>query len=110
MTQFLNLDDFETPVEKVLKLKGKEHVMQPMAVGAFIEQMKAAKKLDAAGEADIVAHLDQMVDMVDKVFPTVGRDTLESLSFEHLRAIIDFTQKSAEAGAPTSKKPVKAKK
>jgi len=112
MTQFLNLDDFETKVEKVLKLKGKEHKMAALSVGAFIEQMKTAKALEKSGEANIADFIDHMITMVDNVFPTIGRDELEKLSLDQLNAILDFAKTSQTDGAEAtpSKKPVKAKK
>lgn len=90
MTTFLNLDEVQPEIKKTIRLGGKTHEMRPISVRKFIKNIREAKKLDQVEDIDRVTEI--MMDMICEVFPTLDKDTLESLNMQQLEAIMDFVR------------------
>lgn len=118
MTKIVNLDQLETKRDKVVILKGVEHVMTTLTVKDYIQQLKASAEIekltsteDATPEtADRIVELT--IDALAKLFPSISRDELESLNMDQLNAIRglaeDYTADEAPEGEPTGESTGKA--
>jgi hypothetical protein len=71
--------------------------MQPLSVGQFIQQQKAAKKIDARADKAPDETIATLIGMIGEVFPSIPRDQLEALSFPQLNAIFEFIGATGEA-------------
>jgi GTPase Era involved in 16S rRNA processing len=106
MTKVINLDDLETRKDKVVILKGVEHVMKTLTVKDYVQQLKKQAEIEKLTTADTqtVETADRLieltVDALAEVFPTIPRDQLESLNMEQLNAMRSLAEGYAEEDAP----------
>ena len=80
---------------KVLKLKGKEHKLKPISVRDYIVNVRAAEALSK--ETDAGLHLEALVKLVTRLFPTLSEDDVNDLTVPQLEKILEFS-KPDEAG------------
>ena len=97
--EYLNLDEVEPSVKKVLTIKGVQYEFKQPSVGEFITEMKRLRTLKAKfGEnADELDVIEEMVksqkNSVKNAFPTIPEDVLDGLNNTQLEAIRIFIQK-----------------
>jgi len=99
MTKFLNLDEFETSVEKTVRLNGVTHSFVPFSVGDFIDQLKEMEGYAATEELPVSEYMGHMVKMVRRAFPSISEEDLMGLSMEKLKALTDFVRGETEKEA-----------
>ena len=99
MTQFLNLDEFETKIDKRVVLKGNTHNFVPPSVGDFIEQLKEMEEYAKKTEVPVSEYMEHMVGVVKRAFPTITDDDLKTLSMPKLKKLTDFVRGETEAEA-----------
>lgn len=93
MTKIINLDDLETRKDRVVILKGVEHVMKTLTVKDYVQQLKKQaeiEKLSAEPEQTVETAdrlIELTVDALASVFPTIPRDQLEGLNMDQLNAM-----------------------
>lgn len=99
--EYLNLDDVEPSVKKVLTIKGVQYDFKQPSVGEFISEMKRLralqKKFSGKGkdvdEYDIVeAMLTSQQNSVRQAFPGIPEDVLSDLNTDQLTAVRNFIQ------------------
>ena len=101
---YLNLDEIAPPT-KTITIKGKTYEVRPMSVGAFVENVKEAQKIDENSpveeqlEATIRALLRQ-TDAPEEVLRALNLDQLTKLS-QFVRGELD---KEIAEGAEAAKK------
>jgi len=99
--QFLNVDDVEPSVSKVLTIKGVQHKFKQASVGEFVSEMKRIralqKKYSGESELDQIDLMEAMIESqklsVKNAFPTVNEEDLNGLNNDQLAAIREFIQK-----------------
>lgn len=99
MTQFLNLDEFETKIDKRVKLNGVTHEFQPFSVEDFIDQLKEMEDFTKREEVPVSEYMTHMVGIVHRAFPTIPEDELRKLSMPKLKKLTDFVRGETEAEA-----------
>lgn len=92
--RILNLDNFETEIDKVVKYKGVEHKFKPFTVRDFIQNVKEMEDLarDDATEEDIVAYVNQMAVLINRAFPTLSVEEVLEMPMEMVKALTDFVR------------------
>lgn len=90
MTKFLDLDALTESTEKVVKIKGKEHILKPVTVGQFIENAKIVERLGTNPKFE--DEFEAIVKMLLRAFPSMSRVDLEDLPIEHLNAVLEFAR------------------
>lgn len=103
-TKILNLDELAPKAEKVLKIKGKEYVMKPASVGAYIRFTRDLQEMEGK-EISLADQIEYMCNSVSEAFPGMEKEVIESLSFEQLEAITSFVAEKVEAESEEVKKP-----
>lgn len=99
--QYLNLDEVEPSVQKILTIKGVKHEFKQPSVGEFIEEMKRVrelqKKFKGKEDVDQFEVIEVMIDSqrrsVKNAFPTIPDDVLNDLTQDQLNTIRDFIEK-----------------
>lgn len=98
--QYLNLDDVEPSVQKVLKIKGKSYEFKQPSVGEFVNEMKRIKALQSQFEGEDADQFDVLEAMIDSqkrsvknAFPTIPEKVLNDLTNDQLGAIRAFIEK-----------------
>lgn len=108
MTKIINLDQLETKRDKVVVLGGKEHVMATLTVKDYIQQLKGQQELEKlASDVDATPETaDRIVELtisaLQKLFPTITREQLESLNMEQLSAMRELADDYVADDAPES--------
>lgn len=97
--QFLNLDEFETKIDKRVKLNGVTHEFQPFSVGDFINQLKEMEDYASREDVPISEYMAYMVSVVRRAFPTIPEEDLRSMSMPKLKRLTDFVRGETEAEA-----------
>jgi len=110
MAKVLNLDELQKE-ERVLKLKGKTHVMKETSVQDFIDTAKLIEDMEKSGEKlSIAQEMELTKDMIMRRFPTVDESEIGGLSVKMLRAVVEFMNQGdiaeSEEATETEKKPV----
>lgn len=106
MTKIINLDDLETRKDKVVILKGVEHVMKTLTVRDYVQQLKKQAEIESltANENHTVETADKLVeltiDALAAVFPTIPREQLELLNMDQLNAMRALAEGYAQEDAP----------
>ena len=90
-TQYLDLDALLT-VEKVLKVGGKEHKLQPVTVEGFVRNVKMVQDLGKSG--DLETEMKLIVSMLSDAFPTFPESEMRKLPLDHLNKILAFAQEN----------------
>lgn len=102
MTQFLNLDEIETTIEKVVVLNKVSHSFVPFTVEDFVNNLKEMETYSAKTDVPMSEYMSFMVSMVKRAFPTIPEGELDKLTMEKLKALTDFikgvTEQEAVAG------------
>lgn len=96
--EYLNVDEIEPKVHKVVKLKGVEHPFHNAKVGEFIEEMKRIKSLQKKAKGDQeISEIEVMEMMLDSMrasikgaFPTITDEMLAELTYDQVSAIQKF--------------------
>jgi DNA-binding GntR family transcriptional regulator len=98
-TKLLNLDELEVGVEKSVVIGGVTHVMVPLSVESYIQQVKRLEQIRAADDeaASAEDNLFFMIDSILSAFPSMKREDLTRLSFVHLRKLTDYINSDLEA-------------
>lgn len=96
-TKILNLDEIETGTEKSFVWKGKTHVMQPLSVGEYVNQLKRLGTLKDDGEASVETHVEFMIDAVCKAFPTIDRSEVEAMDLKKIQMLSEYVNAEVEA-------------
>jgi hypothetical protein len=97
--EYLNLDEVEPSVKKVLTIKGVQYDFKQPSVGEFLTEMKRLRSLktkfgDDADEFDVIEEMvKSQKNSVKNAFPTVPDDVLDELNTSQLDAIRVFIQK-----------------
>lgn len=98
--QYLNLDDVEPSVQKVLTIKGKSYEFKQPSVGEFVNEMKRIKTLQSQFEGEDADQFDVLEAMIDSqkhsvknAFPTIPEKVLNDLTNDQLGAIRTFIEK-----------------
>jgi len=102
MAKLLNLDEVLPANEKVIILKGKEHVMAALTVQRFIELTREAEEY-AEKEMKVSESFERFVATILDSFPTIKEAELRAMDLQRLKLIVDFIRAEAEAeteGAP----------
>lgn len=94
-TKYLNLDEVQPPVSKVLTIKGKSYEMVDLTVGAMVENLRLAEKMEG-NNAPLHEQIELMVRLISNVFPSVPEDVLRGLSLDQLTRVVEFAQSSVE--------------
>lgn len=106
MTKIINLDDLETRKDRLVILKGVEHVMKTLTVKDYVQQLKKQaeiEKLSAVTEQTVETAdrlIELTVDALASVFPTIPRDQLEGLNMDQLNAMRALADGYASEDAP----------
>lgn len=106
MTKIINLDDLETRKDRVVILKGVEHVMKTLTVKDYVNQLKKQAEIEqlTTAEEQTVETADRLieltVDALALVFPTIPREQLESLNMDQLNAMRALAEGYAQEDAP----------
>jgi hypothetical protein len=96
---FIDLDAIDTDVTLVVKFKGAEHKMVAISVGDFVSNMRIIQDMGVA--SDPQKEMSLLIDMLDKVFPTITRDALWSLTLPQLQALFAKAQEFGGMNAVT---------
>lgn len=93
MTKILNLDAIETSQEKIIKVDDVDHVMSPLSVEEFVENMKELESIKAAG-ADLEPSeaFERSLKMILKAFPTLPEARVRKMKVHQVDAIFAFVQ------------------
>ena len=99
--QYLNLDEVEPSVQKVLSIKGVKYSFKQPSVGEFVNEMKRVRDLQKKFKAkDDIDQLDVMEAMIDSqkrsvqnAFPDIPDDVLDGLNQSQLNLIRDFIER-----------------
>lgn len=99
--KYLDLDALAPKARFKIKLNEKEHVMKEMTVEDFVWATKEAElRTDAAEDAEnIEKHIEVMLKVLCRQFPTAESKDFESLGFDRLTKLIEFTRDLAEEGS-----------
>lgn len=101
--KFLNLDEIATEEKVTIKVDGANHELKEMSVGDFAWAQKQIQQLEKAGpDGDPTAVFDQLVDIVSRQFPTLGREGANKLTMSQLNALMKFIQDFSMNGAEES--------
>lgn len=93
MTKVLNLDSLETNIEKVIQVDGVEHVMRPLSVEEFVENMKELEAIQKGGvEIDPSEAFERSLTMILRAFPTLSEDRVRKMNVTQVDAIFAFVQ------------------
>lgn len=103
MVKILNLDELEIDSGRAIVLNKETHEMKPFSVGDFIRTMKAADAAAKGEQQGIEDVLAQMIDMIDRAFPTLPRVEVEALDFDKLKAIFEFVQATEDTDLQEAK-------
>lgn len=89
--KYLDLDAVNIPKGRV-KIKGDEYDVYSMSLQSMINlavlQKEAEEKGDDNDDAETLTHT---IEIMQEIFPTCPRETLNSLTMEQLQALIDFS-------------------
>lgn len=86
--KYLDLDALAAEEEFFVKLKGKDHKLEPMSVDAFINTTKLIQESKA--EAGIEEEIQTLVKLLKMAFPTMSDADLRGLPLTHLNALLEF--------------------
>lgn len=95
-TRYLNLDEVKPEVAKVLTLKGVSHEMVDLSVGAMVDNLRLAEKLEGSKDISMAEQIELMIKLIANVFPSVPSNQLNELTFEQLAKVMEFAQASVE--------------
>lgn len=101
MVKFLNLDDFQTGVEKTIIWRKKEHAMKSMTIGDFMNSVKAAREAAEKAKSekdnfDFSSVFGILIDNIRKAFPTLTDEDVAEMRMEHAEAIFNFVRDTGE--------------
>ncbi len=94
--EILNLDDFETEIEKTVIHEGVKHAFQPFSVEDFIKNLKQIENFAKLDEIDVSEYMEHMVDMVVRAFPSMGEETVRALPMTKLKKLNEFIRGQTE--------------
>lgn len=102
--RFLDLDALAPEVAVSITIDGDNHKMVEMTVKDFIWAQKIAGESQAIKAEDMKDEdyervMERMIDVLDRQFPTCGREKIASLSIAKLTALIKFTGQLGAEGA-----------
>lgn len=91
--KILNIDTF-AQVKRQISSKGKNHDVVETSVQKFIDSLKAAEELEAAGKSGqpekLSAQVEASVNVILESIPTFPREELVNKPIETLGAILKF--------------------
>ncbi len=99
--QYLNLDEVEPSIQKVLTIKGVKYEFHQPTVGEFVNEMKRVRDLQQQfkdkEDVDQFEVLEVMIESqkrsVKNAFPAIPDDVLNGLTQTQLNTIRDFIEK-----------------
>lgn len=91
MTKILNLDQFSTTTDRILKIKGVDYPIDEMTVANFIETTRTVQKL-SSDDASIADQIEATIDAICRCVPSLPRKTIEGYSLEVLKKISEFVR------------------
>ncbi len=102
--RFLDLDALAPEVAVSITLDGENHKMAEMTVKDFVWAQKIAGETQAIKAEDMKDEdyedvMERMIDVLDRQFPTCGREKIAGLSIAKLTALIKFTGQLGAEGA-----------
>lgn len=89
MTKLLDLDAIAEAVVLTVKLGGKQHKMKTPSVKELATTIKEMEALSL--NASMSTEIDAMMNVLNRSFPTIERDTLEGLTPEQVKQLFQFT-------------------
>lgn len=95
----LNLDEFETSIQKTVVLNGKRHAFAPFSVEDFINNLKEIDTYSKKDEIPVTEFFEHMIRMVTRAFPTIPEADVRALPMEKLKALSDFVKDQTEVEA-----------
>lgn len=109
--KILNIDAF-AEVKRTLVFKGVSHAVEEISVQGFIDNLKAAEALEAAGgDKTLSKSFEDAVVAIRQAIPTIPEDAVRGMKLPAMTAVMQFirgdldpVEKSAE-GDVTEKKP-----
>jgi hypothetical protein len=111
--KILNLDKIVSKRDTVIILDGVEHAMHVPTVKDYVDQMRKAEEITAAGSMDnpdtAVRMFDLTIETLMKSFPTIKREQFESLTLDQLTSIRELAEDAtsnemdSEEGGATGK-------
>ena len=104
--EFLNLDDLTTTSKSVM-LDGKSHSAIEMTVEAYLKRLKRAQELETQRgdiEVSMVQKVDDAIEFLRDMFPTISEERMRGLSMKQLGAMIEYAMKSPEDLAAAANK------
>ncbi len=97
--KLLNLDQVAKKTNKSIVIKGVQHTVMPLSVGAFVKKTQEAEEYVKAGEKDPIREINMILDLLAECVPSASRLDIESLSLEQLQQMADYIRKDDVDGA-----------
>tara|TARA_R110000851_G_scaffold59347_11_gene137421 strand:- start:11686 stop:12075 length:390 start_codon:yes stop_codon:yes gene_type:complete len=102
--QYLNLDEIDPSIKKVLTIKGVQYEFKQPTVGEFVQEMKTVRALadkfkedKNASEFDMIeAMVKSQARSVSNAFPEIPEDIIDGLTHPQLNIIRKFIENQFE--------------
>ena len=95
--QILNLDAL-LPVQRSIKLKGKEHPVQELSLEGFLQMRRDFEALGGR-EATEEENLELSIRHAMRMLPTLSEGDIRALTPEQTTALVEFLNTEAQAQA-----------